>query len=820
MAMTSRSRQGVLWIAMALIALAALAGCTKEDGAVASDSRGLPPILRYTDPKVRLFGDSGLASLKQGAYDPFSIQSKVLLHDDFSDLSKWRNVIGENKAHKTFMKIEAPECSGGSALRVRPGNPNKGRPVRLKNNQPLAVCMRLKLPDGVELEQIQRSLGVGEFKFQREPDLSALRVDDILKYNFNWRIVNERNGWIDIVQVVFPRIFTFYLILGIENSCIKGLSDEEILIDQVLLRSATAKEAALTMTDEMVPGADTVTKAQTYYDSDGDLRPALMTFNTGSLVLPVPADEKRCLRFGLTFPASMCDDHSQEIRVLAQLEEQGSEKRILHAETLKMKNPFDFCNGWFEHTVEVPRIEKDARITLHCESVDKKDFLAFWGAPKLVFPSTPSSMPNVILISIDTLRTDRVGLYGGYHEEGISPYLDSLAEESLVFENAVAQAPYTLPSHVSMLSGQYPSVHNVLSRQFKINPARTPMLAMALADAGYVTAAFTGGLLVQHVFGFNFGFDIYGERDPCKQERFFARVHSWVEANKTLPFFLFFHTYAAHHRAFDDKEYIDRFDPGCTSPVHHLDGPLEWRQWVEETEEPTEADQRCIDNAYAAGVRMSDDGVRDLLSGLHDAGVLDNTLVIITSDHGEELLEHGKIQHGRTLYEELIRVPLIIRPPGGMTPPKRVKDLVEVLDVPATILDFLNLPPFPAAQGESLCAYLDSTPAASKDSVVYSEVDEIVNLYALRSNDWKIIYNPKDIENETQGYEFFDLQKDPNERNNLSFETPEFDEFRGRFESFRKGLDAMSDSLKGSVDMGGELDPELMEALRQQGYLK
>ena len=508
---------------------------------------------------------------------------------------------------------------------------------------------------------------------------------------------------------------------------------------------------------------------------------------------------------------------------LAVVLDRGGDRKLLLRETFAVDPPVRFAQRWIERAVKVPPLEKKAKVLLSCSGGDGRRSITLWGAPALVFPFSSRKPPDVVLVSIDTLRADRLGAYGGRHPEGISPFLDRIAAESTLFERVAAQAPFTLPSHVSMLSGQYPTVHGVLDITRRIDPRRTPLLASVLADAGYLTGGFTGGLLVKHDFGFDQGFDTYFEVDPLKDGHL-ERVLDWLEANRDLPFFLFFHTYAVHDYAWNDPEYTRRFNPGGVDgrTALVLSRARSFSEDPRKAVEYTAADKLCIDNLYAAGIRKTDDALKRVVEFLERMGVLDRTLLVVTADHGEELLDHGFIQHKDTLYEEVIHVPLLVHPPGGMAA-RRVPGLVELVDVTPTILDLVGLSLPESVQGRSLAPLIQGDPSASARPWPFSEVDFDSNRYALRDREWKIIYTPGHgpARGKDRGaWELYHLATDPGEKENRAARAPEFVEYRDLLLDLRNKLKTLADSMQGSVQGGPEIDPELMNALRAQGYVR
>jgi arylsulfatase A-like enzyme len=812
--------------------MVSISGCVERiEGSQATES-GLLPVIRYTSPGSGISGNPGLLPAGTLGYDVFGSDSDPLLDDSFTNLEPWKAVGVDDSPSLSFQRVSLPECSGGGALRLRQGLPNKGRLLQISLSGPLTVCARMKLPKNASLDAFKSLFCVAELKRRTRLGTRTVTPDQFIGVHYAWHKAAVKGDWIVLYQVFIPKGGTRFLLAGFNASC-KGLSrKKEVLVDRVMIRSATVAETASSLLGG--PGTESTAGAPPTlsYDAGGELRDSLVTVAPGRLELPLASGGMRRFRFGVSFPAAMSRDHAKTVRLTIRLEADGMESQILHQEAIAIRAPRIACTTWLERAIEIPQMKGEGRVVLNSETLGDGQALVAWGAPTLSSPPPTDAPPNVILVSIDTLRADRLGCYGGYHPEGVSPCIDRIADQSALFENTMAQAPFTLPSHVSMLSGQYPSVHRVFNSSYRIDPDRTPLLAPILAQAGYVTGAYTGGLLVQHTFGFDRGFDTYFEKEPCTGDGM-GRVLSWIEANGNLPFFLFFHTYAVHHCAFDDPGYLERFDAGCTSTIHNFSTAPEWLEWLAQTEKHVPADQQCLDNRYAAGIRMSDDALKKILDLLESRNLLDRTLLIITSDHGKELLERGNIQHGHTLYEELVRVPLIIRPPGGILA-RRIDALVEVLDIPPTILKLVGLPTPGPVQGASLAAFIDPSPGGTRPrsgedspsgrkAYAFSEVDSTSNKYAFRTEAWKIIHNPRALElpdGRHGEYELYHLEEDPRESADLAGTHPMFEKLRERMRVFRKNLEAVAESLKGKEGKVGAMDPELLEELRAQGYVK
>lgn len=803
------SATGVLGAAAALALLAGLVGCSEDT----EKPGGHPPVERFTSLPVEIEGDSGLPSLAEMDYDLFDVPVDPLFDETFSTIETWQSVGEENKQSEAFSQVRIPECSGGSALRLKPGFPSKGRYARVEPYTKIIVCARIKPPPGVAFDRLEDLLCVLETGGRREQGLRTVTRDQIMVAHMEWEKKRGEGEWVDIFQIITPATKNLVVCVNALSSGLKGKNQS--LVDRILIRPITIREAAYGFLRRVDPVLDPRKAPWVNLSAGQELRNSLIFAAPGCLRLPVAPGEERIFRVGLTLPATTCGEHGRKVFASVALARgEGDEVRLLQ-ETLDLEDPDFTASEWIDRRVKVPPLDEPARLVLRCESRDGRPALVAWGAPALCRPAEPGTPPNVILVSLDTLRADRLGAYGGFHPEGVSPFMDRLAKESVLFENAVTQAPFTLPSHVSIMSGQYPTVHKVRQPNSRIDGARTPLLASAFQGSGYVTGAFTGGHLLHHTFGFHEGFDTYFEGDPFKEGNL-DRVIDWMETNRALPFLLFVHTFVVHDYAWNDPEYLERFDPDCKSRLHGSFRPHDWNERLEQGGRSLEADRRCVENRYAAGIRMADDALRDLVGALESMGSMENTMVVITSDHGEELLEHGRFGHLGTLYEELLHVPLLLRPPGGAFP-RRVADLVELIDLAPTILEATGISLPPSIQGRSLKGYLDASSRASSKPAVFSEVDFDYLRYAVRTKDWKVIHSTSSGQGH---YELYNLASDPGEKKDLAAESAAFKGMKERLDAYRKSLEALSDSLKGSGDQAADIDPGLMDALRAQGYVK
>jgi len=316
--------------------------------------------------------------------------------------------------------------------------------------------------------------------------------------------------------------------------------------------------------------------------------------------------------------------------------------------------------------------------------------------------------PNLLLVSIDTLRADHLGAYG--YTLPTSPVIDRrLAAEGVTFEEVYSQSPKTTPSHMTLLTSLYPSVHGIEMWQAGtpgqvLNP-RVHTLAEVLKDAGYATAAFTGGANLDRSRGFNQGFDLYKQNDQL------ARARRWLGAHRGRKFFLFFHTYAVHDPYVPPPDLVAAFAPDYRGPV--LDalarlraGKGGWwdrhRLFWKSVDAANPRDVEFVARLYDAAIRdMDGSWMAPLLDELDALGLSDRTLVVFTGDHGEAFGEHGVFLHD-DLYRGTLRVPLILRLPDRLPAGRRVAAPAALIDVMPTVLGLLGVPAPPAVEGRNL----------------------------------------------------------------------------------------------------------------------
>ncbi len=447
-------------------------------------------------------------------------------------------------------------------------------------------------------------------------------------------------------------------------------------------------------------------------------------------------------------------------------------------------------------------------------------------------PLPPAGTTNVLLISIDTLRPDHLGSYG--YGRPTSPNLDALAAAGARFTTVVSPTSWTLPAHMTLLTGLPPEIHGVENDGLRLD-ARTVTLAEVLRARGYATAGVVSGPYLDAGYGFARGFDLYDDWSAVRISRpathqahtspaVVAAVESWLDGRASTdarrPFFLFVHFWDVHYDFNPPAPYDTMFDPDYTGSVTGLDF---------ETGDAVHAGMPARDLAhvvalYDGEIRYTDGYVGALIEALRARGILDDTLVVATADHGEEFFEHGNKGHRNALYDESIRVPLIIRRPGLVTPGTVVDRQVRLIDVPATILAMTDTPTPPSFglppslapyAGESLAPWLTSTPPSAPSPLPAFADLQPHAMSAVRHPDTKLIETPFAPTPE-QRQQLFDLGTDPTEHTNLATQRP------ADLTNLHRELETWHDTAKTSAQQTqpAPMDADHNAALRALGYIK
>ncbi len=399
--------------------------------------------------------------------------------------------------------------------------------------------------------------------------------------------------------------------------------------------------------------------------------------------------------------------------------------------------------------------------------------------------------PNVVLITIDTLRVDYVSCYPG--SKVATPTLDGLAADGTVFERAYSQVPMTPPSHASILTGTYPATHGLRDFTSTGLPAGFPTLAGILKKNGYSTAAFVSAYVLDSVWGMNQGFDVYYDHftpkdilgvNPGNVQRkageTIDQAIAWLNAGANAPYFLWVHLYDPHH------------DYNPPEPYH----------------------TRYAKDLYGGEVAYADHELGRLLQALKRRGEYDSSLIVMVSDHGESFGEHEEYEHGFFIYESTTHIPLIVKPPRAAgIPARRVKRIVETVDIAPTILQVTRTGEDRKRpmQGRGLLGEILGKAGVSRPTA-YSET-----LYPLKNFGWSDLASYtedklKYIEAPTP--ELYDLAADPGEKINL------YPKQRALADSLREKLRQFKHRFADTGEnAASSMNPQRTEALRSLGYV-
>lgn len=436
------------------------------------------------------------------------------------------------------------------------------------------------------------------------------------------------------------------------------------------------------------------------------------------------------------------------------------------------------------------------------------------------------SRPDIILVSIDSLRADHLGSYG-YHRE-TSPFIDRLASEGVRFDNAISTTSWTLPSHAALFSGLYDSTHGLTSDDQRLAQG-VQTIAELLRENGYHTAGFFGGPFLHPTFGLDQGFEVYRncmsstsgplsgqdlrqglelDRVPSHADvtspRTLEEVTSWAEGGGNRPFFLFLHLWDVHYDYIPPREYVELFDP-------EYEGVLTGEGFSTNPAISPRMSPRDLEHLialYDGEIRFTDDHLRLIFEVLGNRGLLDNTLTVITADHGEEFFEHGGKGHRRTLFEEMIRVPLIVHWPGHVRSGSVIESQVRLIDVMPTLAAAAGLEPATVIQGRDLSPFLQGSSLSPVHSLseLFVEGD---SLRALRTENRKLLQRDETV----PGW-LYELDADPGEMRPVVT-----DEVAGPVQAEL----ARAVKLRARLGLDGsdpvDLEDDLRERLEALGYL-
>ncbi len=424
--------------------------------------------------------------------------------------------------------------------------------------------------------------------------------------------------------------------------------------------------------------------------------------------------------------------------------------------------------------------------------------------------------PNILLISIDTVRADHLGAYGYARET--SATLDSLAREGVLYEHAISQAPWTLPSVASMLTGLYPSEHGAVSAETRL-PDGIETLAEALGRDGYHTVGITSHSFIDRRHGLAQGFDLFDESQIAGHEAVTSEPltrlasEALAAAPAGRPFFVWVHYFDPHFTYVRHPEFhfADGYDGPLQAPLMARYLNLRVKELDREGKSYTPEDLRYVKAVFDEEIAYTDRWIGRLLARLRDLELDRSTVVVLTADHGEYFLDRGRFFHGKDVYEPLVRVPLVV---AGAIPRElrgaRVRVPVEVSSIPRTVLQLTGVEN-PSIPGTDLLALATGDPAPlpvfAEGSYAWGE-DQRKETVVLEG--FKLIHNLDDGR-----HELYDLRADPGERNDLwgSGDGPDA-AFVARLKHHLDRFPTRPEPTPTPIEIG----PEEIERLRALGY--
>ncbi len=420
---------------------------------------------------------------------------------------------------------------------------------------------------------------------------------------------------------------------------------------------------------------------------------------------------------------------------------------------------------------------------------------------------------NVILISIDTLRADHLGCYE--YPKNTTPNIDKFSEDSILFKRCLAQASSTLISHASIFTSLIPLHHRACFTKKLALPEENQTIGEILNTNGYKTVSFNDGGQIASEFGMSQGFDLYdsstGDQKPDYMtfKAIVDKCTQWIDNNTSKKYFIFLHTYETHHPYTPTENNLKLFESGYEGSLEpHISVDLIFKLFRGKLE-ISEADKQHIRNAYDAEIRSMDESFGILVDFLKKKDLYDKTIIIFTSDHGEEFDEHGVIgMHAHTLYDELLHVPLLIKLKKSKLASKKIDTHVGCIDISPTLLNLLGLENFKYAEGKSLVDMISGKQKEREGFLIAQRdrPDEYKNpeYWTIINKTWKL-YKGK----------LFDLRNDPLELEDVSKSNQEL-----KGELLKSAMEFMKINPLDIQDKETEIDEKLKEKLKSLGYIK
>jgi len=420
---------------------------------------------------------------------------------------------------------------------------------------------------------------------------------------------------------------------------------------------------------------------------------------------------------------------------------------------------------------------------------------------------------NVLIILLDAARPSEIGAYGS--TIGATPVVDQIAREGTVFVNAYCNAVYTVASTGSLFTGTYPDVHRVLFMEDRFPPGVLTMAQMA-STAGLTTAAFVGNGMAGSHHGFDQGFEHFDELYRHQgYDRLCARqkqwLFPWLEKNANSRFLLYLHFLQPHFGAIPPREFVERFKVPPVAPID----PLLDRHAVNHGKRPlSDADLQYLRSLYRAGLAYADAAVGEVRDELRRLGIWDRTATFVIADHGEALWEHQFLGHNAHVYENMARIPMVVRlPPAAAPAGARVQSLVQTVDIFATLADVWQSEPGRSrTDGRSLLELL-AAPDIKRPGIAYTRTVGKQPIYGLRDGRWEYVYSTR-----YRTEELYDLSVDADERTDLAASRPVLAAwFQQELRRWLRAQEAKAGT--GAASVPSQLDEATRQNLKDLGYI-
>ncbi len=437
---------------------------------------------------------------------------------------------------------------------------------------------------------------------------------------------------------------------------------------------------------------------------------------------------------------------------------------------------------------------------------------------------TKGPQSTVVVFVLDTVRRDALGCYGNPSDP--TPQIDALAENGVRFDQALSSSGWTLPAVGSLLTGTWPTIHGAVGQGVMLKPLRSEIQTAAevFQKARFRTIGFTNAAFVSPMVGVDRGFDVFDHKYSYNHDARSAQLVvdlaiRELHANRGEPTFFFVHLFDPHLTYAPPTGYDTKFTDGRTGPAPPITMAMckEMQTGESGQEPPLAQDIDYIRGVYQGEVNFMDAQVGRFVEELKSLGLYDQATLVVTSDHGEEFWDHGGFEHGHTLYDELIHVPLIVKFPAGVEPGRHaVSEPVRVLDVMPTLFDILGIEQPVTFEGKSMMPLVrgESTEARPvfAESTLYG-----AQKIAWRTERYKYIH---DAASGREGIgELYDWRDDPSETRDLANEQPELAlDMRAELFDFYADLRARSRGMSEPETVN--LSPVRIQQLRSLGYVR